>query len=253
MAELRVVGEMAGDRPGDPPAEPEVEKQPRKYSWRAPRWLPAALAIGAIFWAAGMWWMVANLGGSDTPPVEAQSVSDELAVLRAKVDSLTAQAASLGQEREALAKRVDILEARPAAAAPPPPSTTSASAAPPAIVPIDLSSTTAAYVIPRFGYRNIATPAATAAPAAQVTPAPVFAAALPPNAAASTGVPRFFTNGADRYNCTSFGSQADAQEALAANAPGDPNRLDMNANGIACEDIAYPTNTAKDLTPIPNR
>ena len=75
-----------------------------------------------------------------------------------------------------------------------------------------------------------------------------------PVSSAPTGTsPRFFTNGADKYNCTSFGSQAEAQEALSANAPGDPNKLDMNANGVACEDISYPANTPKDLTPIPNR
>lgn len=50
----------------------------------------------------------------------------------------------------------------------------------------------------------------------------------------------FFTDGKDTYNCRDFKSFADAQEALRVNGPGDPNRIDMNRNGIACEDFAYP-------------
>lgn len=57
----------------------------------------------------------------------------------------------------------------------------------------------------------------------------------------------------DKYNCISFTSQAEAKEALAANAPGDPNRMNMNANGVACEDIAYPPTAPRKLTPISNR
>lgn len=50
----------------------------------------------------------------------------------------------------------------------------------------------------------------------------------------------FFTDGADRYNCRNFTSMADAQEALEVNRPGDPNRIDGNNNGQACEDFKYP-------------
>jgi len=54
----------------------------------------------------------------------------------------------------------------------------------------------------------------------------------------------FFTNGADRYNCRDFTSMAEAQEALKVNRPGDPNRIDGNNNGIACEDFRYPADSA---------
>jgi len=54
----------------------------------------------------------------------------------------------------------------------------------------------------------------------------------------------FFTDGADRYNCRDFTSMADAQEALDVNRPGDPNRIDTNNNGLACEDFSYPTSSA---------
>jgi hypothetical protein len=53
-----------------------------------------------------------------------------------------------------------------------------------------------------------------------------------------------FTNGEDRYNCRDFASFEEAQEALRVNGPDDPNRIDMNRNGIACEDFRYPTPAA---------
>lgn len=68
----------------------------------------------------------------------------------------------------------------------------------------------------------------------------------------STGDPSdspFFTNGADRYNCRNFTSMADAQEALEVNRPGDPNRIDGNNNGRACEDFKYPAAATPAATP----
>ena len=43
------------------------------------------------------------------------------------------------------------------------------------------------------------------------------------------------TNGQDLYNCASFGSWEEAQAVFEANLPGDPNLIDTNGNGIACE------------------
>jgi hypothetical protein len=65
-----------------------------------------------------------------------------------------------------------------------------------------------------------------------------------------------FTDGVDRYNCRDFATYADAQEALLVNEPGDPNRIDMNQNRIACEDFRYPdspgvTPPAASATPRP--
>ncbi len=241
---------------GDADTDAEVVAQPRTYSWRAPHWLPAALVIGAALWAGGIWWMVANLGSPDAPAVGAGALSDEVAVLRAKVDSLTEQTSVLGQERDALAKRIAALEVRPAVLAVATPAASPASTPPPAVVPMNLTATAGAYSIPRFAYLRAADPQVSPAPAPSVTTAPVFAAVVPTPAAVAAGAgatTRFFTNGVDKYNCTSFRSQAEAQEALAANAPGDPNRMDMNGNGVACDDITYPPNTPKNLTPVANR
>jgi len=50
----------------------------------------------------------------------------------------------------------------------------------------------------------------------------------------------------DRYNCADFASQAQAQAVLRAD-PRDPNRLDTDKDGIACESNRSP----KDLIPVP--
>ncbi|MCK9495974.1 MAG: hypothetical protein M0R75_10845 [Dehalococcoidia bacterium] len=54
----------------------------------------------------------------------------------------------------------------------------------------------------------------------------------------------FFTDGADRYNCRDFTSMAEAQEAFEVNGPDDPNRIDTNRNGQACEDFKYGSGAA---------
>ncbi len=49
----------------------------------------------------------------------------------------------------------------------------------------------------------------------------------------------------DQFNCSDFASQAEAQAVLRAD-PSDPNRLDKDGNGIACESSGGP----KDLLPV---
>ncbi|MFF0549504.1 hypothetical protein ACFYUL_11120 [Streptomyces sp. NPDC004311] len=55
----------------------------------------------------------------------------------------------------------------------------------------------------------------------------------------------FLRHGNDAYDCPDFASQADAQAVLRF-APGDPNRLDGDGNGIACSDLAGP----EDVKPV---
>lgn len=74
-----------------------------------------------------------------------------------------------------------------------------------------------------------------AAPAAQEPPAAGFDAA------------RYIGQG-NRYNCPEFASQADAQAVLRAD-PRDPNGLDGDRDGIACETNKAP----RDLTPVVRR
>jgi Excalibur calcium-binding domain len=50
-------------------------------------------------------------------------------------------------------------------------------------------------------------------------------------------------------NCSDFPSQAAAQANLRAN-PSDPNHLDANHNGIACEVLPYPPGSPTDFNPV---
>ena len=53
----------------------------------------------------------------------------------------------------------------------------------------------------------------------------------------------------DQYDCSSFGSR-DAAQAELERDPSDPNNLDPNGNGRACEDYAY-SSSATD-SPLPS-
>lgn len=67
----------------------------------------------------------------------------------------------------------------------------------------------------------------------------------PPTPSLSAFDPTKYIGQGDRYNCSAFASQADAQAVLRAD-PRDPNRLDGDRDGIACESIAAP----RDLVPV---
>jgi hypothetical protein len=62
---------------------------------------------------------------------------------------------------------------------------------------------------------------------------------------------------ADQYDCASFGSQESAQVELDSD-PSDPNNLDSDGNGIACDDYPYGTSgsvtasTPPPSTPAPS-
>ncbi len=52
----------------------------------------------------------------------------------------------------------------------------------------------------------------------------------------------------NQYDCASFGSQEAAQAELERD-PSDPNDLDSDGNGRACDNYAYGTNTANNASP----
>lgn len=81
--------------------------------------------------------------------------------------------------------------------------------------------------------RAAATVAPTAPPAA-VEPAPA--------SPAPDFDPRRYLGQGNAYNCSSFRSQAEAQAVLRAD-PSDPNVLDQNRDGIACEANPAPRDT----------
>jgi len=65
----------------------------------------------------------------------------------------------------------------------------------------------------------------------------VVAAALGISLVGLGGAPALAASGADR-DCADFGSQQEAQDALEA-VPGDPERLDRDDDGKACESFGY--------------
>ncbi len=58
--------------------------------------------------------------------------------------------------------------------------------------------------------------------------------------------PTHYLGQGNRFNCADFASQADAQAVLRAD-PTDPNQLDSDRDGVACESNRAP----RDLTPVP--
>src|SRR5215207_4570890 len=52
----------------------------------------------------------------------------------------------------------------------------------------------------------------------------------------------------NQYNCASFGSQQSAQAELERD-PSDPNDLDSDSNGRACDDYDYSASTTNTITP----
>ena len=88
-------------------------------------------------------------------------------------------------------------------------------------------------------------PPTTAAPVTVVSTLPV-----PPTMTAATAAlagfdPTNYIGQGDAFNCNAFASQAQAQAVLRAD-PGDPNRLDGDRDGRACENNRVP----RDLTPV---
>ena len=78
-------------------------------------------------------------------------------------------------------------------------------------------------------------PAPSVSPSPSASPAPTFD-------------PYRYVGQGDAYNCTDFASQARAQAVLRAD-PRDPNKLDANADGLACESNPPPY----DFNRVPRR
>jgi micrococcal nuclease len=82
-----------------------------------------------------------------------------------------------------------------------------------------------------------------------VAPPPTATAAPAKSAAPAGGFdPSRYIGQGNRYNCPDFASQAQAQAVLRAD-PRDPNGLDADNDGIACEGNRAP----RDLVPVPHK
>jgi hypothetical protein len=92
----------------------------------------------------------------------------------------------------------------------------------------------------RFAITAVMLLLTTAPASAQVVEEPA-----PPPASAGF-YPSAYLGQGDAFNCKDFASQADAQAVLRAD-PFDPNNLDTDIDGIACESNRLP----KDLVAVP--
>jgi TolA-binding protein len=193
-----------------------------------PRWIAPTVGLAAAAWAVSMWWMVATMPGAaasdaDLELVVAQARIDQLQV---SVDELSQEITALHQQRTQLATRLDQLEQAPLVMAGPP-------AEQPAAPVVDLVSESDDDASddadePSDDTEAEETPEATPTPRPSPT-SEATATATPPPAV------QYVTDGRDRYNCSDFDSWEEAQAAYEANLPGDPNRIDIDRDGIACE------------------
>ena len=88
-------------------------------------------------------------------------------------------------------------------------------------------------------------PADTAAIALAPAPPVPAPASQQPTTPSGFDPTRYIGQG-DRYNCSAFASQADAQAVLRSD-PRDPNRLGADRDGVACESNPAP----RDLVLVP--
>ena len=68
----------------------------------------------------------------------------------------------------------------------------------------------------------------------EATPTPAAAAESPAERPAAT-------DGRNLWDCADFATWDDANEVYLANIPGDPNRLDIDGNGVPCESLRAPS------------
>ncbi len=86
----------------------------------------------------------------------------------------------------------------------------------------------------------------TSAPLPTPPPLPIPTLTLATAPAPGVFDPLRYIGQGDRYNCADFASQAQAQAVLRAD-PTDPNRLDTDRDGVACESNRAPF----DRVPVP--
>jgi len=94
-------------------------------------------------------------------------------------------------------------------------------------------------------------PTPTLAAAAQPTTTPTARSATPTPARTrvpTTFDPSRFIGQGNAYECTDFASQAEAQAVLRLD-PTDPNVIDRNGDGVACEDNPPPRDTRRVARP----
>ena len=214
-----------------------------------PNWIVPVAGLAAVVWAVAMWWMVASLPASGTSGSELDLIvaRAEIDHLEVTVDELSQQIAELYQERSDLSLRLDTLERPPSALAAEMTQPISPVAGQPPAEPTPGESSQDGEADATVASEDATSDdgqAAGATPTAEPTVAPTAAPTMAPTAEpapvledSATPPPstQYVTDGRDRYSCSDFDSWEEAQAACEANLPGDPNKIDIDQDGIACE------------------
>lgn len=150
-------------------------------------------------------------------------LEDEIERLEAARVDLAREVLALETSLAATTTRLDALDALDAAAE---------------AAPITAAAASAAADVEAAGFWSLsgvgaALGAATAPAKTPAKPAPRVAAPPPPPVTIST----MNTGGRDLYNCRNFSGWEQAQAVYEANLPGDPNHIDTDRDGIACESL----------------
>jgi hypothetical protein len=181
--------------------------------------LVTALAVGAVMWAAVTWALILSF-----------------------VSGADAEIAALGAELRTLHETLDALTASGGIA---PASAFGAFAAPDG-APLDEGDAAfASGELPAPPDAELAPSVSEAAVAAIYPPLMDLLAPDEPFRWWESSVPEVLrdfdgpivTDGSDLYSCHHFDSWEQAQALYEANLPGDPNRIDGDSNGIACEKL----------------
>ena len=195
--------------------------------------LPRSAVLGAIIvvgtWALAIFWVAFTPPGADATSSDAvELLSAEVERLHGRVEALDAQAAAFEGDRDHLAGSSDVpgrpigtaAGTEPTADATPAPTETPEPTPEPTPVPTQEP-----------------TPVPTSTPVPAATPTEVADAIE----ALGDGDPEspWYTDGQDLWSCHNFASFEEAQEAYRANLPGDPNLIDGDRNGVACEARNY--------------
>jgi hypothetical protein len=196
--------------------------------------LVTALAVGAVMWAAVTWALILSFASA--------GASSEAGVGFGLAPGADAEIAALSAELRTLRETLDALSASGGIA----PASAFGAFAAPGDPPPDLGE--AAVASGELPAPPDAEPA-TAAPEPDIeTIYPPLMDLLAPDEPFrwwENSVPEVLrdfdgpivTDGSDLYSCHHFDSWEQAQALYEANLPGDPNRIDGDSNGIACEKL----------------
>lgn len=201
-----------------------------------PRSFLLVALTASIVWVGGVLWAASAIDGASSGQVE-QALAlnrSELSALQSEVQSLGAEVDLLRLERRSLLARIDGVSQAAAA-----PVIAAAASAPPAGRTAEETMTGVEVLdaaLPVVGEPAGADGSVPPAPAPQPTAA-TAATAPPPSSAMFVSGAALDTAGVDLYNCRNFASWEQAQAVYLASGPGDPNRIDTDRDGTACESL----------------